>query len=133
METQGLRISSPQHLEALDQITRAMELQVRWRKLAAELSAHKQAAVAEPPRTLPAGKGVAPRDAWFLQQWEARGTDTYHKPAKVHAKWNAMKLPEREAICPDRPERVSRDVVSKGITRARRERDDRPNKPPAKR
>ena len=32
--------------------------------------------------TAPTATGIAPRDAWFVTQWEARGTDTYHKPAK---------------------------------------------------
>lgn len=79
-----------------------------------------------------AGKGVAPRNTWFLQQWEARG-DTWHKPSKVLARWNAMKLSDREAICPDWPKTVSRDVVSRGITRARHARDGKPSKSPTKR
>jgi hypothetical protein len=75
--------------------------------------------------TLSAGRGVAPRNEWFLQQYETPG-DTFHKPSKVCAKWNAMKLPEREAICPDRPETVLRDAVVTGFKRARKSRGDEP-------
>ena len=46
--------------------------------------------------------GVAPRNLWFLQQHGARGTDTYHSPKRIHAKWDGMKERERAAICPMR-------------------------------
>lgn len=84
---------------------------------------------AEPDPAVTAGRGVAPRNEWFLTQYETRG-DTYHKPSKICAKWNALKLPEREAICPDGPKTVLRDAVDKGIKRAREARDGKPSKPP---
>ena len=87
------------------------------------------------PQAVPtaAGKGVAPRNGWFLEQWESHESLTYHKPAKIHATWNAMKLSAREAICPDNPKTVSRAVVSRGITRARHTRDGKPSKSSKKR
>jgi hypothetical protein len=79
------------------------------------------------------GKGVAPRNAWFLTQWEARGTDTYHKPAKIQDDWWHMTDKQRAEICPDNPARVSRVVVARGISRARELRDGLPTKPKPKR
>ncbi len=66
------------------------------------------------------GKGVSPRDAWFLAQYEARGTDTCHKPAKIHAMWDAMKTTERAAICPDATNKIAKSTIDKIIKRAKR-------------
>jgi len=69
------------------------------------------------------GCGAAPRDAWFLQRYEADGTDTYHKPAKIHAKWKAMKTTERAEICPASPNTITKGAVEKAIKRALVKRD----------
>jgi hypothetical protein len=80
-----------------------------------------------------AGKGVAPRRRWFLQQYEARGTDTYHKPAKIHASWDRMTATERAAICPDSPNKIAKSTVESDIDRAREQRDEKkPTKPTRK-
>ena len=81
----------------------------------------------------PALTGVAPRNAWSLQQYEASGTDTYHKPVKIHAKWGAMEATERAEICPDSPNKITKAAIVKGIKRARDLRDGKPAKPKAKR
>ena len=73
--------------------------------------------------TNPQGKGVVPRDAKFLEWYEARGTDTFHKPAKIHAKWEAMTATQRAEICPDSPNRIAKGTVESGIKRARMKRD----------
>jgi hypothetical protein len=65
------------------------------------------------------GEGVAPRNRWFLAQYNARGTDTYHRPKRIQEKWWAMKDEERAAICPDAPGKVSLPAVVQGIKRAR--------------
>jgi hypothetical protein len=78
------------------------------------------------------GKGVAPRDVWFLQQLEADGLKKRGNRIRIRDKWNAKKLAEREAICPDYPKTVSLDAVSKGISRARKLRGDKPRKSPIK-
>jgi hypothetical protein len=71
------------------------------------------------PQAIPAaefdevtGKGVAPRNRWILEQYKARGTETYHKPAKIHAKWVGMTATERAAICPDCPNRIAKSTVA---------------------
>ena len=66
-----------------------------------------------------AGKSVAPRNAKFLEWYEARGTDTFHKPAVIHRKWNGMKQEQRAAICPESPNKITKATVVKGIKRAR--------------
>ena len=68
---------------------------------------------------LPEAHGVAPRNAKFLEWYEACGTDTYHKPAKIQSKWWALTDKQRAAICPDSPAKVTRQVVVTGIKRAR--------------
>jgi hypothetical protein len=80
------------------------------------------------PIATTAGAGVAPRNAWFMQQYEARGTDTYRKPAKIHAKWDAMGASERAAICPDAPNKVTVHAVVRAIRRAIKKRDAKPPK-----
>ncbi len=82
-------------------------------------------AAPEPPASTAAGKGVAPRNEWFLKQYETPG-DTFHRPSKVCAKWRALKLSEREAICPDSPGPVLQDAVVTAIKRARQARGDKP-------
>ena len=69
------------------------------------------------------GKGVAPRDEWFVRQYEASGTDTYHKPAKVHHKWDTMRMAERVEICPDAPNKVTKSAVEQAIKRFIKKRD----------
>jgi hypothetical protein len=71
------------------------------------------------------GKGIAPRDAKFLEWYEAIGTDTYHKPAKIHAKWESMTATERAVICPDSPNKIAKGTVDSNIKRARMERDSK--------
>jgi len=68
-------------------------------------------------------KGVALRNAKFLEWYEARGTDTYHSPKRIQEKWFAMTAEERAAICPDSPGKVSYAAVEQGIKRARKSRD----------
>jgi hypothetical protein len=68
-------------------------------------------------------KGVARRDAWFLQQYDARGTDTYHKPAKIHAKWEGMTATARAEICPTSPNKIAKGTVESAIKRGRKERN----------
>jgi hypothetical protein len=64
--------------------------------------------------------GVAPRNAWFLTQYEAIATDTYRKPAKIHAKWDAMTTMARAEICPDSPNKIAKATVASIIKRAKR-------------
>ena len=71
------------------------------------------------------GKGVAPRDEWFLEQYEAIGADTYHTPAEIHAKWEAMKATERAAICPENPNKVSKSAVEQAIKRLQKKRKEK--------
>ena len=70
------------------------------------------------------GMGVAPRNQWIMTQYEACGTDTYHKPAKIHAKWEAMKATERAVICSDSPNKISRATVEQVIKLARKKCND---------
>lgn len=77
--------------------------------------------------------GVAPRDAWSLKQWEAIGTETFHSPTRIQAKWNSMKLAERESICPGAPKTASFYAISRGISRAKIARGDKPRRPLIKR
>jgi hypothetical protein len=66
------------------------------------------------------GQGVAPRNRWFLGQYEASGTDTYHKPTKICVKWNALTTTERAEICPDSPGRVTNEAVEQAIKRTKK-------------
>ena len=72
------------------------------------------------------GRGVAPRDDWFLKQYEASGTDTYHKPKRIQEKWWDMTEAERAAICPDSPGKVTLDTVKTGNKRAQKRRGSKP-------
>jgi hypothetical protein len=65
------------------------------------------------------GKGVAPRNAKFLEWYEATGTDTYHKYTKIYAKWDNMTATDRAAICPDSPNKIAQGTVKSCVTRAR--------------
>ena len=82
------------------------------------------------------GRGVAPRNAWFLAQYEARGSETYHKPAKIHAKWEGMTATARADICPDSPNKIAQDTVWSSIKRELAKRDGpkpaKPKRTPAK-
>lgn len=115
----------------------------RWNELFDKLAdvleeeARQKAALPDNKTTseIPAGKGegVAPRNRMFLEWYEALGTDTYHKPAKIHAKWQGMTQEQRAAICPDSPNKITKAAVEKGIQRARQERDrNKPAKPKRK-
>jgi hypothetical protein len=68
-------------------------------------------------------KPVAARNAWFLSQYEAKGTDTYHKPVKVWVKWDAMSQQQRATISPESPNKIAKATVANAIKRARAERD----------
>ena len=66
--------------------------------------------------------GTAPRNDQFLEWYEAKGADTFHSHATIREKWNALTSPERENICPDRPETIAegkkgRQVVITGVKR----------------
>jgi hypothetical protein len=82
-----------------------------------------------PTPATPATKGTASRDRWFLEQYEARGTDTYHKPAKIHGKWDEMKAADRAKLSPESPNKVTKSAVVQAIKRARMKRDGKPAKP----
>ncbi len=104
----------------------AADLLLRWLEGLEAPPKANEPAVAEAVK----GKGVAPRNAWFLAQYEAHGTDTYHKPAKIHAKWEAMKATERAEICPDSPNKIAKDTVWSSIKRELAKRDGpKPAKP----
>jgi hypothetical protein len=57
-------------------------------------------------------EGVAPRNKWIIDQYDAKGTDTYRKPTKVHAKWDGMRATERAAICPEAPGKIAKNTVT---------------------
>ena len=104
----------------------AADVLLRWLAGLEDPAKANEPAVAEAVK----GKGVAPRNAWFLAQYEAHGTDTYHKPAKIHAKWEAMKATERAEICPDSPNKIAKDTVWSSIKRELAKRDGpKPAKP----
>ena len=67
-------------------------------------------------------KGVAPRNAKFLEWYEASGSDTFHKPKRIQEKWWGMTATARTEICPDNPGKVTGDTVVKGIKLARKQR-----------
>jgi hypothetical protein len=81
------------------------------------------------PAAVAESKGVALRDRWFLSQYEAYGTDTYHRPAAVHKLWNGMTKEQQVTICPTAPGKVAYDTVVMAIKRARIQRDGKPSKP----
>ncbi|MFH1919784.1 MAG: hypothetical protein ABIP48_07875 [Planctomycetota bacterium] len=83
----------------------------------AKLEAPREPLEAE--TALGAEKGVGPRNAKFLEWYEAINSDTYHKPAKIRDRWNGMKPEERAAICLRAQGRVTVDTVVTGIKRAR--------------
>jgi len=121
-------------LQQAGKLTGSADVLVRWlNDLATGLVSDESKTPAAVLGSTAAGRGVAPRNEWSLEQWETRGAATYRKPSKVCAKWNAMKLSEREAICPDRPEMVLLSAVARGITRARHARDGKPSNRPTKR
>lgn len=67
------------------------------------------------------GCGAEPRDEWFLAQYEAEDTATYHRPAIILKKWSAMPMAERKAICPDAPgSAITTGAVRKAIQRRQR-------------
>ena len=79
------------------------------------------------------GQGAAPRNIWFLEQYEAAGTDTYHKPAKIFDKWDRMTSEGRACICPDCPGKIAKSSVASAIKRARKQRDGKPKEPSSRR
>ena len=70
------------------------------------------------PQQKPEGKGVAPRNRWFKQQYEASGTETYRSHAAIRDKWNRMTKEQRAEICPANTNIVTREGVITGIKRA---------------
>jgi hypothetical protein len=65
-------------------------------------------------------EGVKPRDRWFAGQYNAEGTDTYHKPARIRDTWNALPMERRKAICSKAPGRVTHAAVVQAIKRRRK-------------
>jgi hypothetical protein len=116
-------------MDRLGEFLRWVQRQIRRvRGEIARLTASIPAKSGEPPASHVSpdgikGKGVAPRNAKFLEWYDAIDTDTYHRPAKIRNKWRSMKPEEREAICPDKPGIVSVAAVRKGIERARKAGD----------
>ena len=89
-------------------------------KALAALIAHPASAV---DRSNAVGKGVAPRDDWFLKQYDAVDTDTYHSPATIRSEWNGMRIEDRRAICEGSPSNVSVSAVEKAISRAKKRKN----------
>jgi hypothetical protein len=81
---------------------------------AEELKSPPGGSYAEPEQS----RGVAPRDRKFVEWYNAPGTDTYHKPAKIHAKWEGMTATQRAAICPESPNKITKFAVTMAIKRA---------------
>jgi hypothetical protein len=75
---------------------------------------------AEKPADSEQKKGVAVRRDKFLEWYNAEGTDTYHKPAKICNTWNGLTQKERAAICPESPNKVAKSTVATDIKRARK-------------
>jgi hypothetical protein len=73
----------------------------------------------KPPSTLE--NGVAPRNRWFMEQHQDKRTETYHSHAKIRDMWNGMTKEQQAAICPDGTGIVTRQVVIKGVARARQQ------------
>ena len=121
----------------LDQALAAVDSVVGWCDQCDKVGGPKPNTAPSEPQTIKelptAGTGVAPRNAWFLQQYEAHGTDTYHKPAKIQGKWWHMTDEERAAICPDCPGKATRPTVTQGIKLARKQRDGAATKSKRKR
>jgi len=69
------------------------------------------------------GKGAAPRDDWFLKQYDAVDTDTHHSPATIRTEWNGMRSEDRRAICEGSPSKVSVSAVEKAISRAKKRKN----------
>ena len=86
-----------------------------------ENSTLETAAVVSPQAVAP-GSGFAPRDAWFLRQYEELGSDTYHKPVVIFHQWVRMTQEERATICPTAPNKVGREAVAKAIQRTLQKR-----------
>ncbi len=61
--------------------------------------------------------GVISRNRKFVQWYEAKGTNTYHQPKQIWKKWDTMKMEERAAICPTRPNKISPAAVAQAIKR----------------
>ena len=106
-----------------------------WHKLTGEevewINPHGRNVIRQTPPRAPAdtgveddnksnSKGVALRDQWFFNQYKSEGTDTYHKPAIIEAKWNGMEQKDRANICPGSPNKVSRATVTKAIQKAKK-------------
>ena len=87
-----------------------------------ENSQLETAAVVSPQAVAP-GSGFAPRDAWFLRQYEELGSDTYHKPVVIFHQWVRMTQEERATICPTAPNKIAYEAVVQAIKRARKKRD----------
>ena len=66
--------------------------------------------------------GLAPRDAKFLEWWETEGSPTYHSPARIRDRWQALTTEERKAICPKRYAKISAGAIRQALYRVRRRR-----------
>ena len=83
------------------------------------------------PKPPTGAKGVALRDAKFLEWYEDEGSnDTYHSHAGIRDKWNGLSLrgdEGQEKICPTNPKRIEggekgRQTVIQAIKRAKAKR-----------
>ncbi|MEN6407014.1 MAG: hypothetical protein ABFC77_11145 [Thermoguttaceae bacterium] len=109
------------HVATIEDALQAVDAVVRW------CDENKNAKVDRPEEVLhdaeAIDRGVAPRNEWIMQQYDAHGTDTYHKPAKIYTKWKAMTATERASICPDSPNKISKATVDQVVKLARKERN----------
>ncbi len=77
------------------------------------------------PAPTPRGKDpTAPRNARFIECYEAEGTPTYHSPAGIARWWRDLSRDERAEICPARPGLISAAGVKQAIKRTRKSQDN---------
>lgn len=77
------------------------------------------------PAPPPRGKDpTAPRNAKFIEGYEAEGTPTYHSPAGIARWWRGLSRDERAEICPARPGLISPAGVKQAIKRTRKSQDN---------
>lgn len=63
------------------------------------------------------------RAVWFLKQYEAEGTDTYHSPSTIARRWRDLSIEQRKAISPLEYRVLKTEGVRKAIMRERERRD----------
>lgn len=61
------------------------------------------------------------RDHLFLTWYETEGAETYHSPAKISDKWEAIPIETRKRDYPTAPGNVNREIVRKGIAAAKKD------------